>query len=125
MIVRCANFTVKQVFFRKALLLFGNSNHSGCNTEGDESSAPLTVSFRLAIAPAPVPAGLAAVPSFLSPPDVAVALVPVLLPEPVENEIADPSSPKRLLPLIQVCLSDTSDESLPSDNLQETNSVCS
>ena len=65
-----------------------------------ENPPPVAVSFWFPVAPAPVPVGLAPGPAPVHLPALAAPPAPVVLPEPVENEVAEPPSPE-WLPTIQ------------------------
>ena len=57
-----------------------------------ENPPGVTVSFQFPVTPAPVPVVLAAGPAPVPLPALAGAPAPVLLPELVENEVAEPPS---------------------------------
>ena len=85
---------------------------------GTDDPQPVIVSFRFSVAPAPVPAGLSVGPAPVPPPTVTAAPPQVVLPDPVENEVAEPPSPERPIPIEDVHFSNSSDDSLPSETLR-------
>ena len=91
-------------------------------TRQDNKDDPphVAVCFRISVPPAHIQFRVAANPTPVHPRVVAIAPVPVVLPELFEKEAAEPPSPELPLnPLEDVLSSNSCDISLPSENLQK------